>query len=219
MIYKILKHSLSCLPICQECTAARILGVVRLLWVSPGSLPPALPWQRRTPESARFLKCRSPLMHQPGWFYPWRNGVALYLPLQGSDFSKMLGWKVCQRSIKQSAGGCEWKPSLRGFCPLVLKGTVELSSLLHPPQPCIPTIPSSLPWKPQRRRGLGSSWHAQNPRRAFWKHRFLGSREFWFRSSVVNLKTYISFPPTVLKYNWHITLDKFKVYSVMIWDR
>ena len=27
----------------------------------------------------------------------------------------------------------------------------------------------------------------------------------------------ILFPPALLRYNWHITLHKFKVYSVMIW--
>ena len=53
MIYKILKHSLSCLPTCQECAAAQILGVVGLLWVPLWSSSSAALTTENTRKSAR----------------------------------------------------------------------------------------------------------------------------------------------------------------------
>ena len=117
MIYKILKHSLPCLPTCQECAAARILGVVGLLWVPLQSLPPALPWQQRTPESLSVLReCHSPFIHsklQVDFIHG--EMVQLYISsLQGSDISKNVGMK---KSVRTSPGG-GWRVNrliLRGF--------------------------------------------------------------------------------------------------------
>ena len=118
MIYKILKHTLSCLPICQECTAARILGVVGLLWVPLQSLPPALPWQRRTPGSLPVLReCRSPFMHQSARLIlsvaKWCSTV--FPPYRALILAKMLGWKSLS-GHQQGWGG--WRVKLlplRGF--------------------------------------------------------------------------------------------------------
>lgn len=192
MIYKILKHSLSCLPTCQECAAAWILGVVGLLWVPLQSLPPALPWQRRTPESLSVRReCHSPFICQSARLISsmakWFSSISP--PYRALILAKMLGWKSL--SGQHQVGDEEWTAlSLGDFIrtPILEKGTVELSSLLHPlqssPFPADPQFPAVVTTEIPG-VDLGCSWHAQNPLEGFWKHRFLGSREFGFSSSVV----------------------------------
>ena len=220
MIYKILKHSLSCLPTCQECAAARILG----WWgcsALPCSLLPALPWQRRTPGCLPVLRqCRSPFIHQSARLIlsveTWYSSISP--PYRALISAKMLGWKSL--SGHQQVGAEEWNALSSGDfirAPVLEKGTVELSSLLHPPQPSPFPADAQFPAVVTTEvPGVdsGSSWRAQNPLEALWKHRFLGPREFWFSSSVVRPENlHFFFPPALLKYNWYITLDKFKVYN------
>lgn len=204
MIYKILKHSLSCLPICQECTAARILGVVGLLWVSLQSLPPALPWQRRTPGSLRVLReCRSPFMHQSTRLVlsvaKWCS--TLSPPYRALILAKMLGWKSLSGHQQGWGGDEEWNSFPLGDfirAPVLEKGTVELSSLLHPRQPSpFPADPHFPAVETAEAPGvdLGSSWHAQNPQRAFGNTGFWGPESFDSEALWWHLETYISFSP------------------------
>lgn len=116
MIYKILKHSLSCLPTCQECAAARILGVVGLLWVPLQSSARAALTTENTRMSAgsqRMSLSLYPSKRQADFIRG--DMVQLYISsLQGSDFSKNAGMK---KSVRTSTGG-GWRVKrliLRGF--------------------------------------------------------------------------------------------------------